>query len=394
MSHDLTDWLVTHYGQEKMNPGLDRVREMLKDLLPILSQKKIITLAGTNGKGETTLWLSQYLNSRPHCSWISPHIERITERFVSEEGEIKEEVLRELIQRCHQMAQKKKISLSFYEFLFFVFCTWATERKVEILLLEVGLGGRLDAVNVLDADYLLLPSISRDHQEFLGNRYDQILAEKLALLRKKTTLISYVHLQYLRELVAIHVSSAGCLWVDLEKEKKFRSFEFSARNQLLAYAAFKLLQGHSLEIKGWRPSERSLEHRGEVWQNNGEWVFFGSHNPDGLRKLIQFLHSGNYTFGRPPFDAVIIAFSQRSEKDLKAMLKMVHEARLGKIIVTTFKHPKAASISLMKNLAREEGLSFVEDIGSLVQGKNKQSILVTGSYYFLGDFKQRFSSFR
>ncbi len=70
MQSSLTEWLLLHYGREEMKKetGLSRIREALSDLLPDLSKKKIITVAGTNGKGETTLWLSRELGSRKHCT--------------------------------------------------------------------------------------------------------------------------------------------------------------------------------------------------------------------------------------------------------------------------------------------------------------------------------------
>ncbi len=389
MHQNLLDWLISHYGQEKMKPGLERIKSAIVPLMPFFEKTKIITIAGTNGKGETSLWLSRYLKNHTHCTWISPHIERINERFVSQNGEIETSVLTALMTECHEKVLEHKYELSFYEFLFFVFCTWASRQAPQYLLLEVGLGGRLDAVNVFDADYLLLPSISRDHQEFLGHRYDQILLEKLALLRPKTLLLSYLSLDYLREKAAAEVSRLKAQWIDLEELKRFQDFDFSARNQFLAYAAYRNIQDLPFESEKWHPVREFLEHRGEVWGDNGEWIFFGSHNPDGLRKLIQFLHSGNYNFTRPPFDAVIIAFSKRSEKDLRVMLKMVRESGLGKIVITSFDHPKSVSLKVIESLASQEGLEFVKDIGPIVQ-KNNHRLLVAGSYYFIGHFQERF----
>lgn len=396
MSQDLVAWLLDHYGQEQMRPGLERIRHALRDLLPQFKNSKIVTIAGTNGKGETTLRLASHLEKKTFCAWISPHIERVTERFVSEEGEISEEELAHLIQACHEKVQTEKYQLTFYEFLFFVFCTWANKRNPAYLLLEVGLGGRLDAVNVFDADLVLLPSLSRDHQELLGRRYDLILKEKWGVLRPGKVLMSYMDLTYLRERAKDHVEKIQGKWIDLESLKLFPRYEFSSRNQLLAYAAFLFLEGTPLEhlisgevFRGWSPRREFLEHRGEVWKQRGEWIFFGSHNPDGLRKLIQFLHSGNYNFSRPPYDQVIVAFSRRSQEDLKTMIRMLKESGLGKLLVTTFTHPKSAPRDEIEGMALQEGLDFVADIESHVQGTNNCRTLVAGSYYFLGDIQSR-----
>lgn len=391
MQNDLVAWLLTNYGQEQMRPGLDRISHALKELLPTFNKTKIITIAGTNGKGETTLRLSELLKNRKHFVWTSPHIERITERFRNENGEIPYKELETLIKDCHEKVLQNRFELSFYEFLFFVFCTWASKSNPEILLLEVGLGGRLDAVNVFDADLVLLPSISRDHQEILGNRYDLILKEKLGTLRSKTTLIHFLHSQYLREKAADLAQAVGAKCYALEDVTSISESQFSERNYLLSAAAVCHLQNREFRPVEWPIPSQNLEHRGEFFRGKNDIVFFGSHNVDGVRKLIQFLKCGTYNFPRPPYDAVIIAFSKRDPRDLQIMLRMFHRAGIGKVIVTVFDHPKAASQEVVEDLVREEGLKFVKDIEEYVQGTNKhQRLLVAGSYYFLGQFKNRF----
>ena len=373
-----------------MRPGLERMREALLPLMPAFKKTKIVTIAGTNGKGETTLSLSRLLKNESHAVWTSPHIERITERFRNENGEIAYEELEKLIQECHEKGKKHGYELSFYEFLFFVFCTWAAKNPPKFLLLEVGLGGRLDAVNVFDANLVLLPSISRDHQEFLGSRYDGILSEKLGTLRKGSTLISFLHLNYLRERAKIHSETIGAEFIDLETIHPLGEFDFPQRNQVLASAAFLFLNGLPVSMSVSGGGTWGLEHRGEVIRGASEWLFFGSHNTDGMRKLIQFLHSGNYTFSRPPFDSVIVAFSHRNVRDLTVMMRMLKASGLGKIVVTTFPHPKAEASQVVEALSAEEGLDFVQDIRSYVESCKNKRVLVTGSYYFIGYFKSSF----
>lgn len=388
MQDDLLNWLLANYGQELMKPGLDRIRKALKDILPKFKDTKIVTIAGTNGKGETTLRLSQKLKDKNHFVWTSPHIERITERFRNQEGEINFDDLKKIIHGCHLKVQENKWELSFYEFLFFVFCTWASKSKPEILLLEVGLGGRLDAVNVFDANLVLLPSISRDHQEILGRRYDQILYEKLGVLRPRATLIHFLHSEYLIERTEKFVFSIGANVKTLKRVVELPDFEFSLRNETLATAAFCFLSNLPFSPEKVEKNVAFLEHRGEVLRGDSEWIFFGSHNVDGMRKLIQFLISGTYNFSRPPYDEIIVAFSKRSLQDITAMMRMLKNAPLGKITVTVFDHPKAALAADMERLSLEEGLDFAHDIEDHVQGRNKnQRTLVTGSYYFLGHFK-------
>ncbi len=390
---ELLDWLLTHYGQEHMRPGLDRIGKALKKILPEFHQTKIVIIAGTNGKGETTLRLSKHLESHSHCVWTSPHIERITERFRSECGEIDLDELKRVIQECHEVVLAEKLELSFYEFLFFAFCKWASKNPPEYLLLEVGLGGKLDAVNIFDADLVLLPSISRDHQEILGKRLDQILREKLGTLRANSLLIHFLESQYLCESAQRVAQAVGAKIISLKNEMNLPDYEFSLRNEVLAGAAYCHLMNKTFIAQEWVKAVSFLAHRGEVRKNTHEWIFFGSHNVDGMRKLIQFLHSGTYNFSRPPYDLVIMAFSKRNLWDLRVMLKMARKSGIGKVVVTTFDHPKAMPADIMEALSHEEGLEFVQDIVLYVQGQNKnQRILVTGSYYFIGSFSKLLGS--
>lgn len=389
-SSEIVSWLLKNYGQEVVNPGLERINVVLNQLKPTLESKKIITVAGTNGKGETTILLSSLLKEDKFCTWISPHIERINERFLSEDGEIASDILWDLIQVTHQEIQNGKIKLSFYEFLFLVFCKWARSRNPDYLILEVGLGGRLDAVNAFDADVVLLPSISRDHQEILGNRYDLILKEKLGVCRKKSVLISYLSLKYLRERTEKWIKDIGATHIDLNDYRQQEEKNFSKRNMILAHAAYFTVKNRKINFDSLPFHGLNLQHRGEKWEGSKECLFYGSHNVDGLRKLIQFLHSEHYNFKSYPFDLILIAFSRRSEKDLLIMMRMIKKANLGRVVVTIFDHPKAAQVETIEKLTSQEGLEFAQDYHSIIQGKEIRRMLVTGSYYFIGDFQLRY----
>jgi dihydrofolate synthase/folylpolyglutamate synthase len=389
MSKNLEEWVLSCFGTEVYTPGLPRIQQALKSLSIHFKNSKIVTIAGTNGKGETTHRLGELFSKSTFCTWTSPHIFSITERFSCESGNISEEELQKLCEDSHRLVVQEKFQLTYYEFLFFVFCRWAQERNPEYLFLEVGLGGRLDAVNALDADLVLLTSISRDHQEFLGPRYDGILREKLGVLKENSTLISFLDLNYLRERASQFALAKGVKHLDLEEVISIPFFEFSKRNQFLAHAAFCELTNTPLDEKNWRPSEQKLSSRGEIIKKSNEWWIFGSHNVDGVRKLIQFLHSANYNLKDSPFDAVVASFSKRNEKDIKIMLKMLKHAQLGKVFVTAFTHPKAYPRDSLQELAHQEGLSFVENITDHVQGWTHQKVLVLGSYYLLGELQSQ-----
>jgi dihydrofolate synthase/folylpolyglutamate synthase len=393
MINSLESWLAQEFGTEKFRPDLTRIKLALKDLIPELNKIKAVIIAGTNGKGETAHRLSALAHSSTFCTWTSPHILKLEERFTCEEGEITNKDLTRIIYSCHERVKKNHYELSYYEFLFYVFCHWVLERTPKFLFLEVGLGGLYDAVNVLDAECVLLTSISRDHQEILGNRYDLILKEKLGVVRSHSTLFTFLAPKYLRNLTHLLVPS-GTSVLHLQDCTDVQDFEFSKRNQLLANVAWRFLVGESVQsilddpFKSFSFTAQGLAHRGDVLDFKGTWHFYGSHNTDGIRKLIHFLRSANYNLDSTPFDLIIASFSKRSVEDIKHMLWMLKKADLGRLIITSFDHPKAYPAHELELLVSKEGIEFATDAASLIKNITDQNVLVLGSYYFIGHVRE------
>lgn len=392
----LEEWLMHNYGAEKFAPGLERVRAFVSCYLEQIQKTKplIITIAGTNGKGQTALSITRHLkhNLQSFALWTSPHIERVTERFIDREGEIASDLLKELLEYEAERARSLAVGLSYYEILWAAFLRWVSLRPVNYLVLEVGLGGRLDAVNLLEADFVALTSISRDHQEFLGSRLDNILQEKLGVLRKKSCLVSNLSSQYLNERVQKHSDCVGYQWLNLRSLIKSDSgSDFWSENERVAEAIVGLM--------GFKPaaSVQSYKARGESQLYQGhEFIFYGSHNPDGARKLIQLLQHKTYNFKEFKIDQVWVAMSQRSEKDLLVMAKIFSQFGLWEVPVSfsLFDHPKAAVKGAWWQSTKAQ---YFEDWRTLFQQLSPhvhQKILVTGSYYFVAELKHHLTQGR
>ena len=406
----LLEWLADEIGFENygkaIERSIDRIRFFFETFQKKIHQKKIkvITVAGTNGKGETCYWLANYLKEQsiPYTLWTSPHILSICERFDSDQGLIS---LSELEERCYALKallEQTNLKLSYFEFLFWIFLDFSLDRTCEVIILEVGMGGRLDATNLLDCDVAAIVSIGRDHQEFLGQRYDQILKEKYGIVKtsKGQRLVTCLELDYLRNLVEIWTKRDQVVWSDLFS--KNRGCFFSQSNQKLALEILSILYPHkNFLYEQQRPYPVPFRARGEerVYKND-HFLFYGSHNLDGTRKLIESLCSRSDTRPRD----VILSFSKRSQGDISHMLLawIYWQKRnpSAKIYLTNFNHLKAAdTLSFFKDQkifnrfpkikdAFEQNniqpLSDWKNIFSNPQGSN--SFLVTGSYYFVGAF--------
>ena len=181
----LDDWLR---WQETLHPkaielGLDRVRTVLHRLQPEAPPFAVITVGGTNGKGSCLAFLDAILRAAGYRvgAYASPHLLRYNERIRVDGVEADDETLCRTFARID--AARGDISLTYFEFGTLAALERFREAGVEVAVLEVGLGGRLDAVNVVDADAALVTSIALDHTDWLGPDRDSIGYEKAGIYR-------------------------------------------------------------------------------------------------------------------------------------------------------------------------------------------------------------------
>ncbi len=163
--------------------GLDRVLVVLRRLFPGKPAARIVTVAGTNGKGSTVAAVEALLQSagRRTGAYTSPHLHSYNERIRIDGHPVSDEALLRAFQKVESARQN--VSLSYFEFGTLAAFVVFAESGVQDWILEVGLGGRLDAVNVLDADLAIITSIDIDHVAFLGDDREQIGFEKAGVLR-------------------------------------------------------------------------------------------------------------------------------------------------------------------------------------------------------------------
>lgn len=195
----LSEWLN---WQEGLHPatielGLDRVRQVFKRLYPLTSSSisnyafsppcPVITVAGTNGKGSSVALLESIYQKAGYRTgaFTSPHLLRYNERIHLNGDEVSDEKICESFERIDQVRlQDKETTLSYFEFGTLAALDIFFRAQPDVLILEVGLGGRLDAVNIIDADVALITSIGIDHTAWLGENRESIAREKAGIMRK------------------------------------------------------------------------------------------------------------------------------------------------------------------------------------------------------------------
>lgn len=181
----LADWLT---WQETLHPseielGLERVAAVLRRLHPEPPAFAVITVGGTNGKGSTVAMLEAILRAGGYRvgAYTSPHLLRYNERIRLDGVEVDDAALCDSFERIDQA--RDDTSLTYFEFGTLAAIDIFQRRGVDVAILEVGMGGRLDAVNMLDADVALVTTVAVDHAQWLGETREEIAFEKAGIYR-------------------------------------------------------------------------------------------------------------------------------------------------------------------------------------------------------------------
>lgn len=186
MSRSLEQWLSYQQGTHSLSIdlSLERVREVAGRLGLLERPAPAVIVGGTNGKGSTAATLACLLQScgRRVGLFIKPHLVRYNERIRLDGVEVSDAALLAAFERIE--AARGAITLTYFEYNTLAALEVFRRAAVDVMVLEVGLGGRLDAVNIIDAEVAILSSIGLDHREWLGSTLEQIGAEKAGIFRR------------------------------------------------------------------------------------------------------------------------------------------------------------------------------------------------------------------
>ncbi|MDR2644570.1 MAG: bifunctional folylpolyglutamate synthase/dihydrofolate synthase [Endomicrobium sp.] len=175
---------------EGMKPGLSRIKKFLKGLDNPQDSLKVVHIAGSNGKGSTAVFISNILIAAGYRTalYTSPHLIDITERISVNGKDIPAKILKDLSKKYLKKAVKYK--LSYFEYLTSLAFIYFALQKVEVAVIETGLGGRFDATNVIKKPMVCaITSIAKEHQEILGDTIEQIAFEKAGIIKKNSDIV-------------------------------------------------------------------------------------------------------------------------------------------------------------------------------------------------------------
>ena len=176
-------------GSKAYKPGLDNIRSFVDHLNINIQDIKLIHIGGTNGKGSTCAYLSSIIQESGYNvgTFTSPHFFDYRERIKVNNNKIEKGFISKFIEANRDIIEK--LELTFFELSFGMSLSYYIEKNVDYAIIEVGLGGRLDATNIINPILSVITNISYDHTEILGNTLKKIAFEKAGIIKQNTKVI-------------------------------------------------------------------------------------------------------------------------------------------------------------------------------------------------------------
>ena len=435
------------YRIPRFNPNhsLQNIARFLTRMGQPDRQMKMVHIAGTNGKGSTSAYLAGLLEKAglKVGLFTSPHLVEVRERFRVNGSMISKELFTEAVQHIQALLEVAagngdEYQPCYFDMMFFIGMYAFSKEKVDILILETGLGGRLDATNaVLDKALTLITHIALDHTEYLGDTLEAIAMEKAGIMRPKVPCIvaanndsvSHIFLKKATELEStcrmLGKEDYACQRV-YEKSVAFSYFSsyygtiqialntpalYQADNVSLALAGLENLMEQGMVSREDLPVEKLKE---ALWNTSWvgrmeevrEGVFLdGAHNADGIAAFLQSVRADACKGQR------ILIFSAVSDKDYRQMLQDILQSGLfSRLILTQIVGERGVAAEWMYETAcrLQEGQSVQEKVCHAVKGslcecqpdlvsalqdtltkqQHSDYIYIVGSLYLVGQTKK------
>jgi dihydrofolate synthase / folylpolyglutamate synthase len=288
-----------HFGVEL---GLERIERLLSDLGNPHQQVPIIHVAGSNGKGSTCAYLSSVLTMAGYRvgRYTSPHLVSWCERISLNGRDILLAELHDLLLKVVDAIDPHQVSPTQFEVITAAAWLYFAQQQVDVAVVEVGLGGRLDATNVCDRPLVsIITSLSREHWQRLGDTLAEISYEKAGILKPGCPAVFAPQPAPAAAVLRARSAQLGCpvTWVEPELSQGYSLAlpgEHQRINAALAIATFHILQKQGWEIskdaitKGLATTEWRGRLQWTTWRNRN-LLIDGAHNPAGAKMLRQYV---------------------------------------------------------------------------------------------------------
>lgn len=302
----------------KSRPGLERITELMHLLGDPQKNLRFIHVAGTNGKGSTTAMLSSVLRKAGYRTgmYTSPHLWRVHERFCINGEDISDEELCAVAEEVRPAADQMEDQPTEFEIITAMALVWFARKQCDVVVWEVGMGGRLDATNVIDMpEVAVIASISLDHTSILGDTLAKIAGEKAGIIKPGCQVVLYGQSDEVEDVVRAKCAACGAHLTITDKDQPAPEIlglegqvityrqrtelrlnllgEYQYRNAGTVLDTIDVLRTRGFAI----PEEAVVEgmaaavwpSRFELLQKNPPVLLDGAHNPDAVDQLARCL---------------------------------------------------------------------------------------------------------
>ena len=384
-----------HYLEEEVGfgsvPGLERIQALCDKLGNPEQGLSVIHVAGTNGKGSAVAMLSSILQAAGYRvgTYTSPHLDRYNERFMIDGQEISNEDFAAEITLmkniCDELAAEGQVVPTLFEIVTGAAFHYFYQQKVDILILEVGLGGKYDATNIIPAPLLsLIMSISIDHTDFLGDSIEKIAAEKAGIIKKNCPVVLYSQSKmvynimwtkaqelnaplYCPENTVIHISSQSLTGTVFSVKTDFLDMKdlelpllgsYQIGNCITVLEACAVLRERGLllsdaDIRAGLKNAR-WAGRMEVCGTDPLILLDGAHNADGIQQLANSIQ----TYFHEKKVTLILGVLGDKEYDKMAEFILPHADSV--ILTEPHSERKLDVFSLARSISNHEGAIYTE----------------------------------
>jgi len=401
-------WLLSVYPQE-IDLGLDRVKQVAKSMSLLHPSPLVISVAGTNGKGSSVAMIASIYNAAGYkvgC-YTSPHILKFNERFTINKLPVNDLEITSAFAEIEQARKKaNNIKLTYFEFATLASLVIFARQNLDVIVLEVGLGGRLDAVNIIDADASLITAIDIDHVDWLGSNREKIGIEKAGIMRKnKLSVCSDITPpSSVKSYAQDNQVNYICVGEDFNFQIKKDYWDFVSSNKLfnsISNLVFPNLKGNfqvqnaagvlSLILSLPLPVSKqniikglqTIEHSGRLQTftiSKNFWIADVAHNPQSISVLAT--HLQNIKFKG------IAIFSVLDDKDYTAMIDDL-KPYVSCWYIADLKVERSSSVDNIEKALVKAGVekkaiktfSSIEQAVKLAVEKRKSKVLVSGSFF-------------
>ena len=396
-----------------------------------------VHIAGTNGKGSTAAMLASILSAAGLRVglYTSPHLQRVNERIRVGGAEISDEDFAATFTHLHEIIEELLASgqlaahPTFFECLTAMAFRFFADSRVDLAVFEVGMGGRLDATNIIEPEVAVITQIDFDHENFLGHSIEQIAGEKAGIIKPGALVLSAASHPAAKEVIRRHAAAQGARLVELDAAWDARDLRaddgcyrfvasplaggaaasspeiaialplagrFQVRNALTAVAAARLLaeREHTagraindasiaagLAAVRWPGRLERLQRRPDVYLD-------GTHNPAGARALVEFWEE---QFAGRRIHLVYGALRDKAVDEVAGLLF----PRAATVIITQSPQPRAISAQTLAAMTNHlaKRIEVIPETAAalefaLEQAAPEDAVFATGSLYLVGDLRQ------